>query len=132
VLYGDSFLRIPYTEVWSAFQAAPRALGLMTVFANQDRWVKSNVLYREGKILGYDKKNPSLEMRHIDYGLSIYQAEAIAGTPGRPGFDLGDVTEKLVREGRLAGFEAQNRFYEIGTPEGLAETSAFIEEGVKP
>jgi hypothetical protein len=32
----------------------------------------------------------------------------------------------LVAEGRLLGHEVDRRFYEIGTPEGLAETRALV------
>ena len=37
---------------------ASAALGLMTVFCNQDRWEKSNVLLRDGRVAEYDKRSP--------------------------------------------------------------------------
>jgi NDP-sugar pyrophosphorylase family protein len=40
--------------------------------------------------------------------------------------DLSDVFGELARRGLLAGYEATNRFYEIGTPDALAETDAFL------
>src|SRR5262249_22451954 len=43
----------------------------------------------------------------------------------RPG-DLADLFAELVAEGRMAGYEVRHRFYEIGSPEGLAETEAHI------
>ncbi len=43
--------------------------GLMTVFRNDGAFDRSNVLFRDGRILRYDKRDSTPEMRHIDYGL---------------------------------------------------------------
>ena len=40
--------------------------------------------------------------------------------------DLAQVFTRLAAAGQLAGYEATERFYEIGTPEALAETDAFL------
>ncbi len=40
--------------------------------------------------------------------------------------DLADLYRSLAAEGQLFGFEATERFYEIGTPQALAETRAFL------
>jgi len=61
------------------------------------------------------------EMRHIDYGLSLFQAAAFDAFPADQPFDLADVMSQLVKAGQLAGFEVHERFYEIGSPTGLAE-----------
>ena len=49
-------------------------------------------------------------------------------TPGVLGDepDLAQVFTRLAAAGQLAGYEATERFYEIGTPEALAETDAFL------
>jgi N-acetyl-alpha-D-muramate 1-phosphate uridylyltransferase len=118
VLYGDTYLRIDYADV--ARQAAGEA-ALMTVLENGGRWDTSNVLFRDGRVVLYDKRAPQPEMRWIDYGLSVL-------TPGVLGSeaDLSDVFTRLSREGQLAGYLATERFYEIGTPAALAETDAFL------
>ena len=46
--------------------------------------------------------------------------------PRRQACDLSELYAQLARDGLLCGFEAHERFYEIGTPEGLAETEAFL------
>ena len=33
---------------------------------------------------------------------------------------------ELSKSGQLAGLEVSERFYEIGSPEGLAETRAYL------
>ena len=40
--------------------------------------------------------------------------------------DLADVFQPLAAAGRLRGFEASERFFEIGSPQGLADLEAFL------
>jgi NDP-sugar pyrophosphorylase family protein len=125
VLYGDSYLPIDYRAVGDAFLHS-RAPGLMTVFENQGRYDGSNVVFRNGRILVYDKQNRDPGMRHIDYGLGVLRAEALAGWPRDTVVDLADIYRKLVADGRMAGYEIRQRFYEIGSRTGLAELDAFL------
>lgn len=125
VLYGDSYLDIAYAPVLDAFRRSG-APALMTVFRNEGRWDTSNVLFDGKSILRYDKKAPSPEMRHIDYGLGILSPEVLAERPAGEAFDLAEIYGALAAAGRLAGYEATRRFYEIGTPGGLADTEAYL------
>jgi NDP-sugar pyrophosphorylase family protein len=124
VLYGDSYLPIDYREAARAFAASDKA-ALMTVFKNEGRWDTSNVWFDGGQIQRYDKHHPIPEMRYIDYGLGILQGDAFALHGSEP-FDLADVYHRLANQGQLAGFEATQRFYEIGSPEGLAELDSLL------
>ena len=125
VLYGDSYLPIDYAEPLRAFVASGKP-GLMTVFRNEGRWDSSNVLFANGTIQAYTKKNPSPEMRHIDYGLGLFRAVAFASRPDGKAFDLAEVYQELIQRGELAGQEVTQRFYEIGSPAGLAELDALL------
>jgi NDP-sugar pyrophosphorylase family protein len=100
--------------------------GLMTVYRNQDRWDPSNILFRAGRILRYDKKNRTPEMQHIDYGLGILRASVLAAYLAHRNLDLETVYKDLVGKDQLAGFEVKERFYEIGSPAGLEETRAYL------
>jgi NDP-sugar pyrophosphorylase family protein len=124
VLYGDTYLRIDYTAVQTTFVASGLP-ALMTVLRNEGRWDASNVVLDWNRIVTYDKRTPTPDMRWIDYGLGILTADALdAAGPDEP--DLAGVYHELARTGRLAAYEATERFYEIGTPEALAETDAFL------
>lgn len=125
VLYGDSYLPIEYRPVADFFQRSGK-LGCMTVYRNEGRYDTSNVVFAENEIKVYDKKNRVPEMRHIDYGLSVFKAAAFDTFPNDRPFDLADVMSQLVRAGQLAGFEVHERFYEVGSPAGLAELEAFF------
>ena len=125
VLYGDSYLPIDYRKVVHAFVTGYKA-GLMTVYRNEGRWDTSNVQFEAGQVLRYDKKQPTPEMHHIDYGLGILRAESLAPWPDNEPFDLADVYRRLLSENQLSGHEVIERFYEIGSPEGLVELDAFL------
>jgi MurNAc alpha-1-phosphate uridylyltransferase len=124
VLYGDTYLRIDYTAVQATFEASGMP-ALMTVLRNEGRWDASNVVLDGNRIVTYDKRAPTPAMKWIDYGLGILTAEALDAA-GPDETDLAGVYYELARTGRLAAYEATERFYEIGTPEALAETDAFL------
>lgn len=123
VLYGDSYLECDYRDVAARFRASG-APAMMTVYCNDNRWDRSNVLFRDGRIAAYSKDAPTPDMRHIDYGLGAFSAAAFDEFDGR--FDLADVYRALVARGALAGYEAPGRFYEIGSPAGLEETRRYL------
>lgn len=124
VMYGDSWLTEPIEPVWRTFCASGKP-GLMTVFRNEDRWSASNVEFRAGAVVRYDKNPRSAALRHIDYGLEALEAAAIADWSATA-FDLADIWTDLAARGQLAGFQAAERFYEIGSPDGLRETEEAI------
>jgi NDP-sugar pyrophosphorylase family protein len=125
VLYGDSYLPIDYADPARAF-AASEKLGLMTVFRNEGRWDASNVLFEDATIHSYTKKQPTPEMRYIDYGLGVFDPAAFSRWPEDKAFDLADVYSQLIAQRELAGYEVNQRFYEIGSPSGVAELDAFL------
>ena len=125
-LYGDSFLPIQYAPVAEFFHRSGK-LGLMTVFHNEGLYDTSNVVFRNGEILVYDKKLKSPEMKHIDYGLRMFKSSVFEKYPADEKFDLAEVQAKLVHEKQLAGYEVPERFYEMGSPAGLAELEALLQ-----
>ena len=129
VLYGDTYLRIDYADVARAWRESGLP-AVMTVLRNEGRWDTSNVLYRDGIVLRYDKHAPSADMSWIDYGLGGLTADALSAV-GEQERDLAGLYSRLAGLGRLCGYEASERFYEIGTPAGLRETDAFL-RGLAP
>jgi NDP-sugar pyrophosphorylase family protein len=125
VLYGDSYLPIDYRDVAHAFLASGKP-ALMTVFKNANRWDASNVWFDGNEIRRYDKKNRTIEMQYIDYGVGILRADVLADWPDKKSFDLADVYRELIKKKQLAGFEVTRRFYEIGSAEGIAELDSLL------
>jgi len=131
VMYGDSYLTADFAPALRAFEDSGKR-GLMTVFRNENRWDKSNVAFSANRILRYEKDFVDPGMRHIDYGLGLYSAQAFAGLPQGSEFDLSEIQRDLIARGEMAGFEVSERFYEIGSPAGLAETDAFLRGRIFP
>jgi NDP-sugar pyrophosphorylase family protein len=126
VLYGDSYLDIDYQAVLAQF-AASREHGLMTVFHNDNRWDRSNVVFRDGRLLWYSKRAPTPEMKHIDYGVTLLCREALASLPADKPSDLADLLSDMAANGELIGHEVTRRFYEIGSHHGLEETQRYLQ-----
>lgn len=116
---------LDYAEVVNAFLASGKP-ALMTVFQNEGRWDTSNVCLKAGEIRRYDKNRRTPEMRHIDYGIGVLNATVLTPYPDNSAFDLADVYSRLVSKKQLAAYEAKQRFYEIGSRQGLAELDSLL------
>jgi NDP-sugar pyrophosphorylase family protein len=125
VLYGDSYLPISFAPIAEFFERSGK-LSLMTVYRNEGKYDTSNVVFGDGEIKVYDKKQRLPEMQHIDYGLSIFRREVFERYPADKAFDLAEVMRDLVAQKQLAGYEVKERFYEIGSPAGLEELNALL------
>ena len=124
VLYGDSYLPCDFAAVQDAFIAAGKP-ALMTVLRNDDQWDRSNVLFQDGQLVEYNKSAPRTDMNHIDYGLGVLTADVLASVSDEA-FDLATLYHRLSQTGQLAGFEVHQRFYEIGSPDGLRDAENYF------
>lgn len=120
VLYGDSYLTAPLKPIADFFEHTDKP-ALMTVFRNEGLHDTSNIVFSEGQIVVYDKRRLRPEMHYIDYGLSLFRQSAFDKVPDGVKIDLADIMKELVSMGELAGYEVPERFYEIGSPDGLKE-----------
>ena len=124
VLYGDTYLRIDYLAAARAW-AASGLPALMTVLCNEGQWDTSNATFDGTRVVEYEKRAPAANLQWIDYGLGGLTTTALA-TASPEATDLADLYHVLARRAQLFGFEATERFYEIGTSSALAETSEFL------
>lgn len=129
VLYGDSYLRVDYADVWRSFDGSKHH-GLMTVWRNDDTLETSNASVRDGRVVGYHKgtdgtRHPSLN--YIDYGLGILTADAVLSlVPTEAPHDLATLYETLATRGQLQAYEVDHRFHEIGSESGLVELDHLL------
>lgn len=122
VLYGDSFLPVRFTPVWQAFEASGLP-ALMTVLRNDGRWDSSNAIYENGRVVFYAKGQAD-GMQFIDYGLLAFRRETFEGAPQV--FDLAGMLNQLSVQGKLAGYEVTERFYEVGSMAGLLALERYL------
>jgi NDP-sugar pyrophosphorylase family protein len=125
VLYGDSYLPCDYADVQALFMQHSQS-GLMTIYRNQGKWDTSNVEMANGQILCYDKKKRTPHMEFIDYGLGLFRPEVFTPLPiGQP-IDLAEIYQSLIKKRQLLAYQAYERFYEIGSFEGLRELDILL------
>jgi N-acetyl-alpha-D-muramate 1-phosphate uridylyltransferase len=130
VIYGDSYLPIDYSEIEVKFlQSGTQSL--MTVYENRNSFDSSNVEYQNGRLINYEKGQNNSNMTHIDYGLSYFQASAFETWTGPASFDLSVLSHKLAVTKNLDGIEVFNRFYEIGSIQGIKELSEYLGRDLK-
>lgn len=130
VLYGDSYLPCDFETIQTAYQRQkqqnPPKRALMTVYPNQGAWDASNVEYREGAIVQYDKQNRNASMQHIDYGLGIFNQWVFSSISDTQPTDLATIYQDLLQQQQLAAYEVSVRFYEVGSSQGIQEFTHYI------
>ncbi len=127
ILYGDSYLPIDFSDVEKTYRAGGKK-GLMTVLRNQNQWDKSNVEFDAGQIIEYNKTVIRPQMHYIDYGLGVLKSAVLQAYPAIHSFDLSKVYNDLSLAGELAGYEVFERFYEIGSHQGIADAQTYLLE----
>lgn len=125
VIYGDSYLPINYTKLESAFLNS-KSLGVMTVFRNANKFDTSNVKFLNNRVVGYNKNGSDTDMEFIDYGITYFNSEAFRTKYLDEPFDLAQLLSELSFAQKLGGFEVFNRFYEIGSIQGIQELSIYL------
>jgi NDP-sugar pyrophosphorylase family protein len=125
VIYGDSYLPTSYHLVEEQFLNS-KFQALMTVYENKKQYDASNVEFVNGKLVNYEKGSKNESMQHIDYGITFFNAGAFRGWAGQSTFDLSDVCHFLAKQGQMRGFEVYERFYEIGSIQGIVEFSQYL------
>jgi N-acetyl-alpha-D-muramate 1-phosphate uridylyltransferase len=126
VTYGDTLLEVDTGEA-ERRNRAEQGTCLMTVLRNSGQWGASNATVLDGRVVAYGKDPAPAGADYIDYGMILFTQDAFADRRDpEASFDLADVLSPLAARGELLAFTVDRRFFEIGTPEALAETAAFL------
>lgn len=125
VLYGDSYLPCDYRQIQYSYEAQDKQ-GLMTIYRNNGKWDSSNVEYVEEKLIAYNKKVKTPGMKYIDYGLGVFNKNVFDSLQEGTVSDLEEIYQTLLKKNELAAYEVKNRFYEIGSKNGLKELDRLL------
>jgi NDP-sugar pyrophosphorylase family protein len=128
LMYGDSYLPYDYQKIERHFRDSVK-LSLMVAYRNQNRFDKSNLLTQDGMIKLYDKTLRGEKLEYIDAGLSILKKEVLNLVPEEEPYDLEELYRTLISEEEMSAFEVKQRFYQIGSFEGLEEFKNLVEKG---
>lgn len=126
LIYGDSFMDIDYRRMYYHYLTIDKSKALMCIYFNGDKYDKSNVIFKDGELELYDKKNLVPEMDYIDYGVSILNKKMFDDNVYGDVFDLSDLLCDSSKSGRLIGHEVRKRFYEIGSQKSLEEFREYV------
>jgi len=100
----------------------------MSIFENRGAWDTSNVEPdASGEwVVRYEKGRPDLKFPYIDYGAIALRRDVIARVPPGEPSGLDAIQTSLAGQKRLRAVVARDRFFEIGSPEGLAALNGYL------
>jgi NDP-sugar pyrophosphorylase family protein len=127
-MYGDAYLSLDFGRIMSYFKSRDK-LALMTVFRNCDRYDSSNTAIQDSLVRKYSKQEKTEEMEYIDYGAHLFRKEALEMIPANRHYSLEEFFTSLIADEQLLAYEVRERFYEIGSPQGLKEFKEYIRGG---
>jgi len=125
-LYCDNYVPFSFAAMWSAWQRE-NALALVTVYANEDNYTKSNLIVgADGRILVYDKARRRPGLKGVDVGYMLAKKEILDLIPaGNVSFEA-TVYPQLVANGNLRAFVTKHRYYSVGDHARLPITERFL------
>ena len=123
-MYGDSYLFLNFSRVKSYFENQNK-LALMTVYKNYDQYDKSNTVVDGNLVKKFSKKEKTEDMAYIEYGANIFRKEVFKMIPENQFYSLDDLFPRLIAMEELLAFEVTERFYEIGSPQGLKDFKKY-------
>lgn len=124
-MYGDSYLFLDFRLAMSYFESQNK-LALMTVYKNYDQYGRSNTVVNGNLVKKFSKKEKSKDMVYIEYGANIFKKEALEIIPENQFCSLDDFFPRLIKMDELLAFKVKERFYEIGSPQGLKDFEQYI------
>lgn len=119
LLNGDTFFPIDYKELINYFYNKKK-IGVISAYANLNNNIANNLSVNNlNKVCSYNKINCE-GMTHLDAGAMVFSKEIINFIPNGEVCSLEeDILPKLIKVGELMAFTTEQRFYDIGSFEGL-------------
>jgi len=124
-MYGDSYLSLDFADALSYFKSQNK-LALMSVYKNYDRYERSNTVIEGGLVKKFSKKEKTKGMVYIEYGANIFRKAVLELIPEGLPYSLEELFPELIRRKELLAYEVRERFYQIGSPEGLEEFKRHV------
>jgi MurNAc alpha-1-phosphate uridylyltransferase len=127
VIYGDSYLPVDFNEVAEYFLESNKP-ALMTVVRNNFNSEPNNVIFKNGYIQKYDKRNPTEDMQYIDFGLNAFNSDVFNNYPSNEYIELSSIQTTLATRKELIGFQVSQRFYEVGSFDGIKIFQNYLKD----
>ena len=98
----------------------------MTVYKNYDQYDRSNTVVDGNLVTKFSKKERTQDTVYIEYGVNIFRKEVLKMIPENQFYPLEHLFPRLIEPEELLAFEVKERFYEIGSPQGLKDFENYI------
>jgi len=128
-LLGEQPFLVVNGDIWTDFPLAglslpPGDLAWLMLVDNPEHHRQGDFYLQQGRVL--DTDTPQTENTALTFsGIGIYDAQLFASSPDAA-FPLGPLLRSAMRENRVAGQHFNGRWYDIGTPERLAELDSLL------
>ena len=120
LLLGDTYTPVDLEDLTREHERSGSEAA-MVVLENHDRLVPSNVDVAAGRVVRYEKSAGDGQLIFVDYGIAMLRRSHVLALPAGQPVDLATLFHQLIDAGELAALPVQQRFYEIGSPDGHAE-----------
>lgn len=128
LMNGDTFLNIDLNALMERMTSSSLP-AIMAICKTHGTSEHKNIIFKNGLITHYEKKLiPGLpEMTHIDSGVALLSRSIIDNLiPPNVNIDLSSFYQQLIQKGQLGGYEIQDRYFEIGSKQGLQEFEEYL------
>ena len=129
-LYGDSYLFLDFKAAMSLFESKNK-LALMSVYKNYGKYERSNTAIEGGLVRKFSKAERITDMVYIEYGANIFRKKILKMIP-EGHYTLEQLFLRLIEREDLLAYEVRQRFYEIGSLQGLKEFEEFAKNALSP
>ncbi len=117
VSYADSYLDYDWSPIVDHYFRSG-SQSLVSIYKNDDATDKSNIIFKDGKIVSYCKKNQTPDHNYIDWGVSVFSKKTFTQCPENS-WDLSNYLLDRIAQNALDGFAVPQKYFEIGTPHAL-------------
>jgi len=126
VINGDTYIPLEYGEVHKAF--IKRAKKALMVVYRGDMGIRNNVRLDDRlMVIEHDKNSLSPDLKYIDAGVLVLKREVLDLIPDGCSISLEKgLYPPLMQKRELAAYITEERFYDMGTPDGLKLFEEFL------
>jgi len=125
ITYGDSLMTTDLAAAESRLTSL-QLDAVMTVYKNESDIEPSNVVVSGDLVTEYSKRNHTGQANWIDLGLLFVSQQAFRGAGAGHPVDLAEILQPLIVNRRVLAWSEKSRFWDIGTPEALHATEAWL------
>jgi histidinol-phosphate phosphatase family protein len=126
LLYCDNYWPMQMDRLWRRFREAGKP-GLITVYSNKDGHSRDGVLIDEDRnVRVFDRHRTTPGLKGVEISYAIMTNLALEHLPEEDMLFEEAVYGPLAREGRLAAYVSDHRYYSVGSIQRLPATEAFM------